>query len=170
MKRRHVIYSLLAVIVLLCFTTCKKYPENTLWFKSASKAINADWNLVFFEINGNDCLNNNVKEISDKKVRFTLNNGNKLFLQHFGGNIKVEGKPGFGGGWTISKNKKEIEIVFINDLENYTTLNSCICYNFQNIFAAYRTKIIWQIEKLSRKDFWITTNYNGLKYELHFKK
>lgn len=170
MKSRRTIYTLLIVFVLLCFTTCKKYPENTLWFKSASKAINADWNLVFFEINGNDSLNNNVKEISSNKVRFTLDNGNNFFLQHLGGSIKVEGKPAFSGFWAISKNKKEIEILFNYDLENYTNQYSCICYNFQNLFAVYNEKQTWQIQKLSKNEFWISTNYNGLKYELHFKK
>jgi hypothetical protein len=150
--------------------TCKKYPENNLWFKSASKAIHGDWNLTFFEINGNDSLNNNVKLISDKKISFTLTNSNKLFLPHRGGDIKIIGDGNFIGGWTISKNKKEIEISFTSKYENVTNVSYCPCYNLQNIFAAYKTKIIWKIEKLSRREFWISTTYNNLNYELHFKK
>lgn len=170
MKRYPVQYFLLAFIGLLCFTTCKKYPENTLWFKSASKTINADWDLVLFEINGIDSLNNNVKEVSSKKVRFTLADGNNLFVEHRGGKIEIKGNSNFSGFWTLSKNKKEIEIRFNYDLENYTNQYSCICYNFQNLFAVYNEKLSWQIQKLSKSEFWISTNYNGLKYELHFKK
>ena len=170
MKTKNTYLFLVAISLCLFFTTCKKYPENTLWLKSASKTIRGDWNLTFFEINGNDSLNSNVKQIGDKKINFTLTDGDKFLVQHTNGKIEVSGDSHFVGFWTISKNKKEIKIIFNYTLENYTNQYNCVCYNFQNIFASYNEEITWQIEKLSRQDFWITTNFNNLKYELHFKK
>lgn len=168
-KFKVVYYLTLSFCFILALSTCKKYPENDLWFKAPGKAIDGSWQLELFEIDGNDSLNNNIKIISNSKVKFSLLSKSKL-INNVSGHIRVEDDYHFGGSWKLINNKKYIQIYFTSDYEGSTNLVSCPCYNFNNIFAAYKTSINWKIEKLTKNQFWITTNYNGLNYEIHFKK
>ncbi|MBI3521216.1 MAG: hypothetical protein HY062_17880 [Bacteroidetes bacterium] len=171
MKQKYLLIATIGLLIVICFTTCKKYPENNLWFKSPARVIEGKWKLCFFEINHNDSLNSNVNLLLDKEISFKLNYSNKILYKHHRGSIEVINGDSFEGSWNLTENKKNIEISFSNDkYEYYANDTNCVCYNFNNIFIKYHTKISWKIEKLNTKEFWISTDYNNNYYELHFKK
>jgi len=164
-KSIHLFITITCLLFLL-FTTCKKYPENNLWLKNPAKVIDGTWQLEVFEMNGNDSLNQNVDLISGNGVKFHLNS-----KKNKRGPISIPNQEiSFGGAWALVDKEEKIRIYFVSNYGTYTDSLACVCYNFNNIFADYRQYIDWKINKLSKQQFWIETNYNNMKYEIHFKK
>ncbi len=170
--KKYITYLFINTLIVVGLTTCKKYPENNLWFKNPARAVDGQWRLVFFEMNGSDSLNTiNVSLIRDKKITFKLSGSSRLINKSKAGSISVADDSNFSGGWYLDYKSKHISIYFVNDkYEYYANDPSCTCYHFNNIFATFRERVQWDIEKLTRHEFWITTNYNNIFYELHFEK
>ena len=57
MKTKAILTSLAVITIISLLTTCKKYPENTLWFKTPASALASNGvNLKGFTVDGADSL------------------------------------------------------------------------------------------------------------------
>ena len=54
MKKGFVQASFLIAVLFATLSSCKKYPENKLWFKRPSDALIGHWNLEKITVNGVD--------------------------------------------------------------------------------------------------------------------
>lgn len=136
------------VIICACclfFTTCKKYPENTLWFKDPVKLINNSWVLEKFTVNGFDSTGfDDLKMYREKS--FTFEEDDVIFSEQY------------QGAWKLVNKKKYLEVGL------YRSGNQ-IYYNPQkNIFRGY---LKWKIEKLCNDKLWLSVISNDIKYEVH---
>ena len=152
----------LLLFSLFFLTTCKKYPKNYLWFKYPEKVIARGvwkpWMLDYYSINDIDSTFAN-------------------YLQSYKdfGVVIGEKSVGFGfyckdiikGGYWFHHKKKIISFGYAQ--ENFKSNSNLFpsYVNQRNIFLNNGQD--WKILKLCSTQFWITTEYNGLKYEIHFK-
>ena len=58
MKTKAILINLIVITIISLFTTCKKYPENTLWYKTPASAIESSGglNLKGFTVDGVDSI------------------------------------------------------------------------------------------------------------------
>lgn len=134
-----------AVVVLI---SCKKYPENNLWFKAPNDAIIAHWNLEQFTVNGVDSTNyDDMKMYNEKGIDFQEED--MIFTEVY------------EGDWKLGKKKKEITM-------NAFTNGPAIAYVPQkNLFRDNQT---WKIEKLTKSAFWLSVTNGGSNYFVKFKR
>ncbi len=151
--------------VIIALTTCKKYPENTLWFTNFSKIKFLDnVHLTAFTVNGIDSL-------QSLKVFFGSRSGYKDISQvyieetydsHYGNTVGVFHVPyeHIILGYSFSKNKKNISFGFVTQDTSILKRNLFIDNNQ------------WQIIKLDLKTGTrkIKKTVNGNTYELQFEK
>lgn len=172
MKRLPIIFSF-SIIVIVCFTTCKKYPENTLWFKNPKTIAFITGNMTHYIVNGVDSISyldnyfyndgnnvpyshpfNDLKFISlaakDKgHYELTIEYPSDYF---FPNNIK-------GGNYSYKEKGKKIKM----------SGTSQMLLGFKkNIFVS--DDIEWEIIYLSKKNNKrkINGTYNGNTYEIQF--
>ncbi len=155
-------------LVLLLFTlsTCKKYPENTLWFKNPEKLYPFYGHLTTYKVNDIDSLDllNNYygsKSILQKNIRDAMF---ATFVEHGRVTCELIYGSSYGSSYGViyykfTTNKKQINIALTND----TTI-----YN-KNIFIDGEVK--WDIIRLSRNGHFSlkTTLNNGNKYEIQIR-
>lgn len=139
------VYSLLLVLL---FSSCKKYPENTLWFRTATNTIMTTWKLDQYTVDGTDSTNfDDVQMYREKGILFQDES------LHYGEQCE--------GIWKFAGNKKYI------GLESHYTGPPI---NFPDQKILFRGGLqLWTIEKLSQKQFWISLTNNGIKYQIRFK-
>ena len=162
------VFNILACILLvMLFTTCKKYPENNLWFKSPEKAFMGGkiiaytvdgidsipmWNYIYntYPYNGFPApqgstyydIKNSIWEIENdyKIISSSYGTGNLSFYNH--------------------KKNLHISFTMYKDLNNQ--------YPKYTIF--YTKDSDWKILKLTSKgDMRIQRTYNNKVYEIEFK-
>lgn len=158
--------------LLLFFSTCKKYPENTLWFKSPASIEFIEGNLTHYIVNGIDSIN----ELDN----FFYNDvNNNPYVGDFS-SLKFQTRP------TRAKGYYE---AFINKPQNY---NGYFSNNFEYRYIDKNNKIklsntidikrvikknifiddsiIWEITMLEKKNGTrkMKGTYNGNTYELQF--
>jgi hypothetical protein len=133
---------LLAAAIL---TSCKKYPENNLWFRNVNSTIVKPWSFVSYKVDGADSSSvDEMKMYIEKGLDFQ--DQSLLFPEQY------------EGTWSLDKKKKHMTITTANS-GNFPT------YGIQiNIFRGGHT---WTIEKLSKNEFWLSTLREGKKYEVH---
>lgn len=74
------------ILIAFLFYSCKKYPENNLWFKSPKKIIEGVWYLESYKVNGTDSVTfDNFKMFKEKGIRFSPSNGIYNYEQFVGG-------------------------------------------------------------------------------------
>ncbi len=49
-------YYIFFIVIAVCFSECKKYPENTLWFKDPEKTYPLQGYITKYQVNGIDSL------------------------------------------------------------------------------------------------------------------
>lgn len=162
-------YFFILVAILLFFTTCKKYPENTLWFKRIKKIEFFDnAKITSYTVNGIDSLallnkyfgsKINVKDISTTFIEEEFDN-------HYDANVPTFFIPNGGNSFSItffysySKNKKKLTI-FYDQANNDTAVFA------RSLFVDQITE--WDIVKLVPKGTKkIKTTINGNTYEIQF--
>ena len=135
-------------MVVLFLTTCKKYPENNLWFRTPTNAIMQLWKLDQFVVDGVDSTNfDDVRMYREEGITFRDES------YHF--------KEQYEGIWKFADKKKK-SVMFE---EHFSGLP--ISYPAQkNIFRDIQT---WTIEKLTDKQFWVSVTNGGIKYQIRFK-
>jgi hypothetical protein len=163
-------YLFLTIISLsLLLTTCKKYPENTLWWKSPKKIPVIQGNIVAYKVNGIDSLPflnsyyvTYIVGSAPPRPPYTNTNKN-IYDEHFtSGLTGVRGHitSNLGTGQYLwDRKKKQITIFYTPD----------ILYFRKNIFIS-REDIDWEVLYLDKKGkSSIKTTYNGITYEITFE-
>lgn len=137
---------ILIIISVSClfFTTCKKYPENTHWFRKPEAMIQTSWKLDKYYVNGVDSgIYEDTKMYREKEMYF--------------GQSSITYYEQFQGSWKLLKKKKEIVI-------SATHAGNLILYTAQkNIFHSNSK---WSIKKLNSEAFWLNTTANNNSYEI----
>ena len=149
------------------FTTCKKYPENTLWFKNPTKIHSLQGYITKYTVNGIDSLHlmdsyfgnysgspNLIKDLSKAEFRITSGNYDKKLPEY---NIVF---PPFA-------NLAELYVSFKNH-KKYVSIKTRIDTSIlkRSLFM----DVDWKIIRLAKSGpFKIeTTLNNGNKYEIQF--
>jgi hypothetical protein len=154
---------IIVVISALLFTTCKKYDENTIWFKKPEKAFTGGY-LTSFNVNGVDSLpmwdsiysvppeyNGWGGKYNILDTRFIYNYKDKK-------NLTLSSNLG-AGTLVFNSKKKEVEIGFV--------MSTPVGFSEpkHNIFLT--KKSVWKILKLTKTGtLKIQRNYNGKTYEI----
>ncbi|OFY85695.1 MAG: hypothetical protein A3F72_12150 [Bacteroidetes bacterium RIFCSPLOWO2_12_FULL_35_15] len=160
--KKKLLYTILVVIVI---TSCKKYPDGPLLsiFTKEHRIVNGDWIVDYFSINGNDS-SAYFKDPYYGKYRFHQAHGDNDPTYEFRcNNLIVNPNEGFSGHWAFTNNKKDIEI---STSTPFPPNNSLMPPN--NI--TLHQPCIWAIQRLTMKDFWLKSNYNGKEYYLKLKR
>lgn len=141
------------ILIALLFYSCKKYPENNLWFKSPKKIIEGVWYLESYKVNGTDSVTfDNFKMFKEKGIRFSASNGIYNYEQFV------------GGTWSLIDKKKK---VFLKLVRQSPVLSGYQYSSQRNIFIEEQG-LDWKIEKLCENSFWISVINNNINYEIHF--
>lgn len=147
MKKRSIQVSFLIALLFGLFSSCKKYPENNLWFKAPNNAIIGHWNLEQLTINGTDSTNyDDVKMYVEKGI--DLQDEDIIFTEQY------------QGGWKLGKKKKDILI------GAFASGNTLFYTAQKNLF---RDGLNWKIEKLSKTAFWLSVTNGSSAYLIKLK-
>ena len=167
MKTKALLTSLIAITIISLLTTCKKYPENTLWFKTPTSAIESGGvYLKGFTIDGVDSLpmfnaifNNppyggfpppSIGEFRDI-TKLTW------YFDHRESEMEINTNWG-QGEFHFFNHKKELYIYY----RNYDA-------SIYNVF--YTGESNWKILKLTKQgELKIQRTYNNKVYEMDFNK
>lgn len=166
--KSKITYLTISIATTLVFS-CKKYPENRLWFRNPTKMPVINGNIIGYRVNLIDSLpylnayykpytidsmpprppyTNQDKNIYDEIFRSYLELGHGDISSNLG-----------SGSYAWDDKKKHITIFFTPDN----------LYFKKNIFIA-REEIEWEVLYLDKKGkSKIKTVYNGLVYEITFQ-
>ena len=164
MKTKTLLASLAVITIISLLTTCKKYPENTLWFKSANSAFKSG-NLTAFTVDGIDSIpmwNTFFNTPPYGGFAVPASNSPYDILTVFWRIDKGVIESGFGtGSYHFFNNSKDIYIYFrmYDDIYNHPQT--------YNIF--YSAETTWKILKLTKSGtIRIQRTYNNKVYEMEF--
>lgn len=146
----------------LLFNSCKKYPENNLWLKNPNKVLergaSIPWLLEYYSVNDIDSTNNSFLSVF-KELGVVVGDKNSSYGFYCDGIIQ--------GGYSLKDRKKSIQF-FYGDFNFHT--NSIANPNYQNQRNIFLDdELHWEINKLTKQQFWIIGTFNNVKYEIHFK-
>lgn len=150
-------YLIFSCLCLCLFSTCKRYKDNKgIQLRSVDYRIRGSYLIKSYIVNGQD------------STSFLLQSNKEILFIHerhtYTGKI-----DGYNDGlWKLSDDKRWINIRAANYITGGTGNITPLYTNL--LFACADTYIGWRILKLTTKEFWITTNYNNIIYELHFQK
>jgi hypothetical protein len=131
----------------LIFFSCKKYPENNLWFKSPNNAMIGKWKLELFSVNGTDSTSyDDLKMYTEEGIE--LLDEDIRFLEQY------------EGGWKLDNKKKNVTI----NSEYYG--GGKLYVPQKNLFRDNQT---WKIEKLNKSSFWLSVTNAGSSYLVKLK-
>lgn len=155
-------YSFVFLIALLFFTGCKKYPKNTLLFRNPLKVVargeNNPWILEYYAVNNIDSTASNFLSAYKEKGLIILTDE---------GHEKYNCLEILVGSWEFFDKKKEISFKFSSASFLGFSPSYPVYSNQRNIFL--ESGLRWKIDKLTKKEFWIISELNNTKYEMHFK-
>jgi hypothetical protein len=169
MKTKAILTSIIVVAIISLLTTCKKYPENTIWFKSPESAIRANaLNLKGFTVDGVDSLpmfdaifNNPPYGGLPTPTAFIDVTKLIWYLPNRGGVSEINTNWG-SGEYHFFNHNKELYIFYNND----DTPSGSPVFNF-----FYTRESNWKILKLTKQgELKIQRTYNNKVYEMHFNK
>jgi hypothetical protein len=148
---------LLILILLPC--GCKKYPEGGRLGGSTGtdQRIAGNYNILSYSVNGNDSLislTSNPSYCTTLKINFERNQLSTNIV-----------KPSCGtspsNSWRATDDRKQIEI----------SCSSTIgASSLSIILSNQNLSLLWDIQKLTKEEFWITTSYNNNSYNLKLKR
>lgn len=133
-----------------------------MWFKSPELALFGHWTLDQYLVNDVDSTHcSNVLSYIEQGISFG-NSKDKDFT--------FPSAVNYQGSWSLSSDKKNITI---NSFGAPAVVYPA--YGIQkNIFVVYGFQtangLVWKIEKLTEKQFWLSTTYNSLSYYIRFKR
>ena len=131
----------------LFFSSCKKYPENNLWFKSPNSAMIGVLKLELLSVNGTDST-------AYDDVSMYVQEGIEFLDED------MRFKEQYEGGWKLDKKKKNVTIT-----SGY--------YGGGKLFVPqknlFRDNQTWKIEKLTKSAFWLSVTNSGSAYLVKFR-
>jgi hypothetical protein len=149
---------LIILIALVTILSGCRYKEGPLIsFRSVEKRICGIWQVVEFTSDGIDSLQYYNDTCGAKVLLW------KKSFDSVDDNINFEqGKKGFSGTFTFSKNKKVMKVYMNDGFPTYY-------WHLGPIGSSLITSN-WKILKLTTKDLKISTDFNGRNYIISFKK
>lgn len=146
----------------LFLSTCKKYPENTLWFKNPEKLFPQNSHITSYVVNGIDSLDLlNSYYGSNLGLNKNIREAKFVNFESVGGTLELD----FGAGlatplfMTFLKKDKYVQMSIFVDTNYYK----------KHLFIDKYTE--WKIIRLAKKGpFKISTTLsNGNKYEIQIE-
>jgi hypothetical protein len=147
------------LLVLFLFAGCTKYPDggHAITFRGLNNKILGKWKINSFTVDGADSLNflkSDPGFCSDYQLEFSRDDifGNRMEspCAHFGNNY-----------WGVTDDKAQFKLVF------HTDTSSAKLFPIQ--LNEYKT-VLWTIDRLTRKDFWLKINFANKNYELKLER
>jgi len=154
---------LLVLFIAMIFFSCKKYEEG-LWFsfRGVDKRIEGFWELEYLFINDVDSTaavkSQDCNGLLFLSIPYDLKHEGDWSLAPVNGTCKQ-----CKGEWGISKDKKFLGI-------EHRSNDTCEFKSVGPYLASNSIEIKWQIIKLTVKQLWLETEYNGQNCWAHFKK
>lgn len=128
--------------------SCKKYPENNLWFKSPNNAMVGKWKLEQLTVNGTDSTGyDDVKMYVEEGIEFL--------------DEDLKFKEQYEGEWKLDKKKKNVTI------HSVSYSSGALFTPQKNLFRDNQT---WKIEKLTKSAFWLSVTNGGSSYFVKLKR
>lgn len=161
--KKHI---LLFLLLIFCFTDCKKYPEGpNFTLRSAKCRITGVWELEYYEANGLDSTSYILSDPcysryyfkNDPKGCNRLDERQLKFIPVNG--LSCDGE----GGWNFGRTK------------DYLSLDMC---SMLSSLGAYGRGASWKIRRLTNKEMWLKMNdekgankdYTHQNYYMKLKK
>ena len=147
------------IFILFFISGCKKYPEGGRLGGSTGtdERIAGDYTIISFNVNGYDSLSaltSNPGYCTNLKIKFE-----KSF------EVANAIVPSCGtcplNSWRATDDRKNIEI---------TCSSTVGASSLSTILRNQNLMLSWEIQKLTKKEFWITTSYNNNEYYLKLEK
>ena len=162
----------ICIIIIVCFSTCKKYPENTLWLKNPKRICPVKGSITSYKVNGIDSLD--LLDLYYKVYPVStgdpyIDNPNKelkkeLFISH-----TFSRKNGSFSVRTLHVYFYEIDVIW--DKKKNSILisagNSDTIYYKKNIFIERQYWEVIYLDKNGKSKIKTTFN-NGNTYEITF--
>ena len=150
-------------ILFFLFSSCKKYPENTLWFKRAKTLLPVGGMITKYTVNGIDSLQYLDFYYNPNFINNTPNKIHHIADEYFYASTEdlvIENQTMVTGSYRWQNRYKEIEIDCKNDTLVYK----------KNIFV--KRALDWKIIYLGKdnKKSKIQTTYDGNTYEITFER
>lgn len=167
----------LFIIFILSVTafSCKRYEENpALVFGSVRGKMNENWEIDKVYLN-----NELVPSVFDT---YTVSNYDFLIASK---KEKKDKSAYFDGGFVVYSGTTYLGVATIKLDDDLTGFSIYSDYPWLSVTANLPATLVdtsytivegaflrekWEIIKLTNKEFWIKTSYNGKSYETHFKK
>ncbi len=148
------------LLLLAVLVSCKKYPENNLWLKNPTnvlaRGIYQPWILDFYSVDGIDSTQSNF-------LKAYREEGVSIYIEKGKPNLNWYRIADFSNSaWEFVNHKKTIRFK-----SSEMIYNSGSYSNQRNIFM--QRDLVWEIQKLNKKEFFIKASYNSREYEIHFK-
>jgi len=157
-KGNKITYPIIFFFFSILFLSCKKYPENTLWFKKPENIIQGDYKITQYTINGNNYIDGLSTQlgldVTTLEWHFYENHGSGDI---YGLNNDVVGL------YKFAEKKKKLSLTFYSAY--FDPPNQVL----QTIFAVSSGN--WDIVKLINKGkpvLKIKRVINGNAYEIQF--
>ncbi len=142
-------------VIIISLTACKKYEESPwLSFRTAEARICGKWTVENYYENGADRFKDFEGEpLYCSQYEFTdVNHASESIYT-----TVISGCKGpVQSGWWL-----------LNDKNQKLSLTLRLYDNPQH---PLETHSVWRILRLTKKEFWIETTFNGKTYEIHFKE
>ena len=152
MKSFKLIFCFLFLAV--CFSECKKYPEDDkrYFFRSPKHRLEPSNGIGYWEVESFfvDGVDSTSVYCHPACIIYHFGMRESWSTQGIGIDYYLEGK------WHFSNWKKNI---VIENLGGKKPL----------LVSPYDTSQEWEIQKLTKREFWIRTNYNNTEYYLKLK-
>jgi hypothetical protein len=142
------------VLTIIIFPSCKYKDGPLISFRNADRRLQGEFQAEKFEIDGQDAMQLWQDSICNNKIviRWHELGGNQITICF--NNI------GCAGRYIISDDKRNLEIEILNEETQYPGYGP---FHFGK-------HSIWKILKLSNKEFWIETTFEGHYYYLQLNK
>ncbi len=146
-------------IIFITVAACKKYPDGPLIsFHSKEKRVVGEWLVDYYSINGYDSTSYlQAKPYYGKYSLHAPRGDNSPAFDLVSNN----GTYCTFGNWRFTNNKKNL---FVSQQDG---CNSSISEFNANPFVA--SNVTWEIRRLTEKDLWFKTTYNGKEYFMKLK-
>ena len=175
--------TILSALILLLFTTCKKFPEDTFAFRTVKARIEAEWKIEKILINGTDATNSYNDSLAplsinnfhfwfvynklapnpnkdDTKDLFLINKSSKSYKDAYNHNDVAIGH------FDYEENKKYL----IAWLDKNQTKDTVYAKIFKNLFERYNYQSRYLIKSLYHKTFIIEGVKNNNIYKVYFTR
>lgn len=165
MKGKYFIPYFLFVLIFSFSIACKKYPKNNLWLTTPSNVIAGDWKINYYLVDGIDSTNypdisgyvNGVFTFSKGETQGTFGARDQRGILSLS---EYLGSSGGLGNWSLDHKKKNIRL-------GVGLIGSPTLGLQKDIFRATG---YWKIERLDKKEFWISNAIGDVVFEIRFKK